>query len=234
VRASHQPPERRLQLRGPCGARDEFLLAATPQNLRKQGNWSPHRRPCRPPERAPAPVTSLNAVQGRRQLPDRHRELFHQNHPNSGRAEARLRRAQASPCVDGSPLARVAWACCEASRCCHVSTRRTYAAGPNAFRGTDPDHKHAFEDALAKLGCSVPGTDRLSALHSVRPSQPYLVAVVRRYAACPTGSLYRSPLVMIAQMMRAVLLASATTATLVVRCARNCTSHGRRVPCRCA
>jgi hypothetical protein len=77
--------------------------------------------------------------------------------------------------VDGSPLARVAWACCEAGRCCHVSglsTRRTYAAGPNAFRGTDPDHKHAFEDALAKLGCSIPGTDRLFALHSVRPSQP--------------------------------------------------------------
>jgi hypothetical protein len=25
----------RLRLRGPCGARDEFLLAATDQNLRK-------------------------------------------------------------------------------------------------------------------------------------------------------------------------------------------------------
>lgn len=25
----------RLRLRGPCGARDEFLLAATAQNLRK-------------------------------------------------------------------------------------------------------------------------------------------------------------------------------------------------------
>ena len=139
--------------------------------------------------------------------------------------------------MDGSPLARVAWACCEAGRCCHVSgllTRPTCAAGPNAFRGTDPDHKHAFEDALAKLGCSVPGTDRLFALHSVRPSQPRLVAVARRYAAWTTGSLYRSPLVMIAQMMRAVLLASATAATLVVRRASNCASHGRRVPCRCA
>jgi hypothetical protein len=89
-----------------------------------------------------------------------------------------------------------------------------------------PDQKHAFEDAPAKLGCSVPGTDRFFALHSVRPSPPHLVAVVRRYAAWPTGSLYRSPLVMIAQMMRAVLLASATAATLVVRRASNCTSHG--------
>ena len=41
-----------------------------------------------------------------------------------------------------------------------------------------PDQKHAFKDALAKLGCSVPGADRLFALHSVRPSQPRLVAVV--------------------------------------------------------
>jgi hypothetical protein len=97
-----------------------------------------------------------------------------------------------------------------------------------------PDQEHAFEDALAKLGCFVPGTDRLFALHSVRPSQPRLVAVVRRYAAWTAGSLYRSPLVMIAQMMRAVLLASATAATLVVRRASNCASHGRRVPCRCA
>jgi hypothetical protein len=48
-----------------------------------------------------------------------------------------------------------------------------------------------------------------------------LVAVVGRYAAWPTGSLYRSPLVMIAQMMRAVLLASATAATFVVRRASN-------------
>ena len=62
-----------------------------------------------------------------------------------------------------------------------------------------------------------PGTDRLFALRSVRPFQPRLVAVVRRYAAWPTGSLYRSPVVMIAQMMRAVLLASATAATFVVR-----------------
>jgi hypothetical protein len=156
--------------------------------------------------------------------------------PHSGRAEARLSRAEPS-----HVWTALRWqglrACCEARRCCHVSgllTRRTCAAGPNAFRGTDPDQKHAFEDALARLGCSVPGTDRLFALPSVRPSQPRLVAVVRCYAAWPTGSLYRSPVVMIAQMMRAVLLASATAATLVERRASNCTSHGRWVPCRCA
>jgi hypothetical protein len=139
--------------------------------------------------------------------------------------------------VDGSPLARVTWAYCEAGRCCHVSgllTRRTCAAGPNAFRGTDPDHKHAFEDALARLGCSVPRPT--GCLHYLPFALPNLVwwRVARRYAAWPTGSLYRSPVVMIAQMMRAVLLASATAATLVVRRASNCTSHGRRLPCRCA
>ena len=31
----------RLRLRGPCGARDEFLLAATAQNLRKMARLIP-------------------------------------------------------------------------------------------------------------------------------------------------------------------------------------------------
>ncbi len=47
----------RLRLRGPCGARDEFPLAATAQNLRKMAklmplgacvsalNFAPYRRP---------------------------------------------------------------------------------------------------------------------------------------------------------------------------------------------
>lgn len=45
----------RLRLRGPCGARDEFLLAATPQNLRKMAKLMPvgappwrHDRPVPP------------------------------------------------------------------------------------------------------------------------------------------------------------------------------------------
>ena len=35
----------RLRLRGPCGARDEFLLAATAQNLRKLAKIAPNRTP---------------------------------------------------------------------------------------------------------------------------------------------------------------------------------------------
>jgi hypothetical protein len=36
----------RLRLRGPCGARDEFLLAATAQNLRRVAKLRPQRSPC--------------------------------------------------------------------------------------------------------------------------------------------------------------------------------------------
>jgi Transposase DDE domain len=35
----------RLRLRGPCGARDEFHLAATAQNLRKLATLIPMQRP---------------------------------------------------------------------------------------------------------------------------------------------------------------------------------------------
>ncbi len=35
----------RLRLRGPCGARDEFLLAATVQNLRKLAKLIPMMQP---------------------------------------------------------------------------------------------------------------------------------------------------------------------------------------------
>ncbi len=35
----------RLRLRGPCGARDEFLLAATAQNLRKLAKLLPLPQP---------------------------------------------------------------------------------------------------------------------------------------------------------------------------------------------
>jgi hypothetical protein len=36
----------RLRLRGPCGAQDEFLLAATAQNLRKLAKLRPEPPPC--------------------------------------------------------------------------------------------------------------------------------------------------------------------------------------------
>src|SRR5271169_1756694 len=52
-----------------------------------------------------------------------------------------------------------------------------------------------------------------SALRAVRPPNLHITPVVRRdlvYRASATGSLYRSPLTIMAQTIRAILLASAT------------------------
>ena len=59
-----------------------------------------------------------------------------------------------------------------------------------------------------------------SALRAVRPPNLHITPVVRRdldYRASATGSLYRSPLAIIAQTIRAILLASAMAATFVGR-----------------
>src|SRR6266700_8367587 len=59
-----------------------------------------------------------------------------------------------------------------------------------------------------------------SALRAVRPPNLHITPVVRRdlvYAASATGSLYRSPLAIMAQTIRAILLASAIAATFVGR-----------------
>src|SRR5271169_6584483 len=70
-----------------------------------------------------------------------------------------------------------------------------------------------------------------SALRAVRPFQPsHHAGGIRRdlvYAASATGSLYRSPLAIIAQTIRAILLASAMAATFVGRRASNAVSQGR-------
>src|ERR1700704_4289077 len=61
-----------------------------------------------------------------------------------------------------------------------------------------------------------------SALRAVRPPNLHITPVVRRdlvYRASATGSLYRSPLTIMAQTIRAILLASAIAATFVGRLA---------------
>jgi len=70
-------------------------------------------------------------------------------------------------------------------------------------------------------------------LHYILLALPNSVAITRLnvQAVRNSGSLYFCPLVMMAQTIRAVLLASAAAATFVVRRANNCTSHGLRVPC---
>src|SRR5674536_399037 len=71
-----------------------------------------------------------------------------------------------------------------------------------------------------------------SALRAVCPPNLHITPVVRRdlvYAASATGSLYRSPLPIIAHAIRAILLASAMAATFVGRRASNAVSQGRRL-----
>src|SRR5437588_11256161 len=70
-----------------------------------------------------------------------------------------------------------------------------------------------------------------SALRAVRPPNLHITPGVRRdlvYAASATGSLYRSPLAIIAQAIRAIVLASAMAATFVGRRASNA-DHKRRI-----
>src|SRR5262249_7480994 len=103
---------------------------------------------------------------------------------------------------------------------------------PSAESG--PDQFHALEAHWREWVFPFPGIDRRVALHSFRPSQSAELTRLNVQAVRNCGSLYACPLVMMAQTIRAVLLASAAAAIFVVRRANNCTSHGRRVPCRSA
>src|SRR5271167_5182980 len=103
-------------------------------------------------------------------------------------------------------------------------------AGHNALRGSGPDQTPAFDNASTQVGCPDRRIDRLC-ITCCWPSQP------SHHAGCPardlvyrasaTGSLYRSPLAIMAQTIRAILLASAMAATLVGLRASNDVSQGR-------
>src|ERR1700676_5299 len=69
-----------------------------------------------------------------------------------------------------------------------------------------------------------------SALRAVRPPNLHITPVARRdlgYRASATGALYRSPLAIIAQTIRALLVASAIAVALVGRLASKAVSQGR-------
>src|SRR5262245_59699567 len=101
-------------------------------------------------------------------------------------------------------------------------------AGHNALRGSGPGQNRAFKDAVALMGCPDRRIDRLciTCYSSSQPSH-HTGSVCARQAANATGFLYRSPLAIMAQAIRASLLASAIAATLVGRRASNAVSHGR-------
>ena len=106
-------------------------------------------------------------------------------------------------------------------------------AGHNALRGSGPGQKHAFDDAVALVGCPDRRIDRLC-IKCCSSSQPFHhtgLPARSHYAARVAGSLYRSLLAIIAQAIRASLLASAMAATLVGRRASSVVSQDRcRVP----
>src|SRR3977135_1335037 len=69
-----------------------------------------------------------------------------------------------------------------------------------------------------------------SALRAVRPPNLHITPVARRdlvYRASAAGCLYGSPLAIMAQAMRAILLASAMAATFAGRRPNNAVSQGR-------
>jgi hypothetical protein len=102
-------------------------------------------------------------------------------------------------------------------------------AGHNALRGSGPDQTPAFDNASTQVGCPDRQIDRLC-ITCCSPSQPSHHAGVRRdlvYRAIATGSLYRSPLAIMAQTIRAILFASAIAATFVGRLASKAVSQGR-------
>ena len=102
-------------------------------------------------------------------------------------------------------------------------------AGHNAFRGLGPGQKHAFDDAVAQVGCPNRRIDRLciKCCSSSQPLHHAGLTARSRYGARAAGSLYCSLLAIIAQAILASLLASAMAATLVGRRASSAVSQGR-------
>jgi hypothetical protein len=90
------------------------------------------------------------------------------------------------PCVDGSGLARrivtsQAWS---EQPCVRPLSAVPMTAGHNALRGSGPDQKHAFEDAMARVGCPDRRIDR-HCITCCSPSQPLRHAGVRRDVVTP-------------------------------------------------
>jgi hypothetical protein len=109
------------------------------------------------------------------------------------------------------------------------------AAGPNALRGSGPKQKHALSSRCVDPSGLSRSPEQPYLHYAVMPSPigvADLAAGLPHAASDSLGSLYLSPRTMMAQAIRAILLASATAATLVGRRSINRASHGRlSVPC---
>jgi hypothetical protein len=136
------------------------------------------------------------------------------------------------PCVDGSGLARAFFTVLQhwsLQPCVRPLMRFTLplAIMPSADQvPTNNSHSRMPWHMWVVLIAGSTG----SALRAVRPPNLHITPVARRdlvYRASATGSLYRSPVAIMAQTIRAILLASAIAATLVGRLASNAVSQGR-------
>ena len=106
----------------------------------------------------------------------------------------------------------------------------TMAAGHNALRGSGPSQKHALKAPWPKWGVPVRGPTGMGALQVI--ALPNFVArICPRVQISQAGSVarYGSFLAIIAQAIRAILLASATAAIFTDRRSINFTNHGWRV-----
>src|SRR5262245_15538559 len=94
-------------------------------------------------------------------------------HPPITDIEADLDFGRERPCVDGSELARAfftsqAWS---VQPCVRPLSAVHMTAGHNALRGSGPGQKHAFDNAVAHVGCPDRRIDRLC-ITCCSPSQP--------------------------------------------------------------
>ncbi len=90
------------------------------------------------------------------------------------------------PCVDGSKLARriftsQAWS---VQPCVRPTSAVHMTAGHNALRGSGPGQKHAFDDAVARVGCPDRRNDRLC-ITCCSPSNRHITPDVRHDLVMP-------------------------------------------------
>ena len=137
--------------------------------------------------------------------------------------------------MDGTLLARTFWLVTQMLvGSAHVSGLFCSARTPMAFMlsaRSAPDQKHALEAPWDRWVLLISVVDRL--LHDLPLALSNLVKRARMgsldsYAACGTGSRYAPPRAISTQAIRAILLAIATAAILVVRRCRSLSSQGRR------
>lgn len=91
----------------------------------------------------------------------------------SGEIGGHRRRSAKGPCVDGSGLARRIFTLRRWSErpCVRPVCAVHVTAGHNALRGAGPDQKHAFGDAVARVGCPDRRIDR-RCIKCCSPFQP--------------------------------------------------------------